>query len=129
MEQWSVLLIRCVTCNSDISITFFFDIFCLQQVARIIQGIPGAYSEAAALKAFPESETVPCDEYEAVFKVMMFPKLLGCHRIFAQIFIQLTSIFRQLNCGWWTKQYSQLRILLMEASTVTMTCCFVIGFT
>ncbi|XP_057764905.1 arogenate dehydratase/prephenate dehydratase 1, chloroplastic [Salvia miltiorrhiza] len=34
------------------------------------QGIPGAYSEAAALKAFPESETVPCDEFEAVFKAV-----------------------------------------------------------
>ncbi|KAH6777256.1 arogenate dehydratase 1 [Perilla frutescens var. hirtella] len=34
------------------------------------QGIPGAYSETAALKAFPESETVPCDEFEAVFKAV-----------------------------------------------------------
>ncbi|KAL1560089.1 ADP,ATP carrier protein [Salvia divinorum] len=34
------------------------------------QGIPGAYSEAAALKAFPESVTVPCDEFEAVFEAV-----------------------------------------------------------
>ncbi|XP_075476228.1 arogenate dehydratase/prephenate dehydratase 1, chloroplastic-like isoform X2 [Primulina tabacum] len=31
------------------------------------QGIPGAYSEAAALKAYPKCETVPCDQFEAAF--------------------------------------------------------------
>ncbi|CAN1165726.1 Arogenate dehydratase/prephenate dehydratase 1, chloroplastic [Linum perenne] len=34
------------------------------------QGIAGAYSEAAALKAYPSSETVPCDEFEAAFKAV-----------------------------------------------------------
>nr|XP_027086787.1 arogenate dehydratase/prephenate dehydratase 1, chloroplastic-like isoform X3 [Coffea arabica] len=34
------------------------------------QGLPGAYSEAAALRAYPECETVPCDEFEAVFKAV-----------------------------------------------------------
>ncbi|XP_042066985.1 arogenate dehydratase/prephenate dehydratase 1, chloroplastic-like [Salvia splendens] len=34
------------------------------------QGIPGAYSETAALKAFPQSVTVPCKEFEAVFKAV-----------------------------------------------------------
>ncbi|XP_071922599.1 arogenate dehydratase/prephenate dehydratase 1, chloroplastic isoform X3 [Coffea arabica] len=34
------------------------------------QGLPGAYSEAAALKAYPKCETVPCDEFEAVFKAV-----------------------------------------------------------
>ncbi|CAL1397599.1 unnamed protein product [Linum trigynum] len=34
------------------------------------QGIPGAYSEAAALKAYPGSETVPCDQFEVAFKAV-----------------------------------------------------------
>ncbi|KAK1557643.1 hypothetical protein Q3G72_028641 [Acer saccharum] len=34
------------------------------------QGIPGAYSEAAALKAYPKSETVPCEQFEAAFKAV-----------------------------------------------------------
>ncbi|TXG46999.1 hypothetical protein EZV62_026293 [Acer yangbiense] len=32
--------------------------------------LPGAYSEAAALKADPKSETVPCEQFEAAFKVL-----------------------------------------------------------
>ncbi|XP_020227078.1 arogenate dehydratase/prephenate dehydratase 1, chloroplastic [Cajanus cajan] len=34
------------------------------------QGIPGAYSEDAALKAYPKCETVPCDNFEAAFKAV-----------------------------------------------------------
>lgn len=34
--------------------------------------MPGAYSEAAALKAYPKCETVPCDQFEAAFKVSCF---------------------------------------------------------
>ncbi|KAL5775338.1 hypothetical protein ACOSP7_012895 [Xanthoceras sorbifolium] len=34
------------------------------------QGIPGAYSEAAALKAYPKCETVPCEQFEAAFKAV-----------------------------------------------------------
>lgn len=34
------------------------------------QGIPGAYSEDAALKAYPKCETVPCDEFEVAFKAV-----------------------------------------------------------
>ncbi|KAI4311983.1 hypothetical protein MLD38_036843 [Melastoma candidum] len=34
------------------------------------QGVPGAYSEAAALKAYPGCETVPCEEFEAAFKAV-----------------------------------------------------------
>ncbi|XP_058094888.1 arogenate dehydratase/prephenate dehydratase 2, chloroplastic [Magnolia sinica] len=34
------------------------------------QGVPGAYSEAAALKAYPECEAVPCDQFEAAFKAV-----------------------------------------------------------
>ncbi|KAI3718701.1 hypothetical protein L6452_19582 [Arctium lappa] len=32
------------------------------------KGAPGAYSEIAALKAYPKCETVPCEEFESVFK-------------------------------------------------------------
>ncbi|KAG8634352.1 hypothetical protein MANES_17G026400v8 [Manihot esculenta] len=34
------------------------------------QGIAGAYSEAAALKAYPTCETVPCEHFEAAFKAV-----------------------------------------------------------
>jgi len=36
------------------------------------QGLPGAYSEDAALKAHPKCETVPCVDFETVFKVPSF---------------------------------------------------------
>eukprot|EP00249_Psilotum_nudum_P015865 c25559_g1_i1 orf=249-1589(+) len=31
------------------------------------QGVPGAYSEAAATKAYPECNPIPCDQFEATF--------------------------------------------------------------
>ncbi|XP_061345564.1 arogenate dehydratase/prephenate dehydratase 1, chloroplastic [Gastrolobium bilobum] len=34
------------------------------------QGLSGAYSEDAALKAYPKCETVPCDDFEAAFKAV-----------------------------------------------------------
>ncbi|KAL0754793.1 hypothetical protein Bca101_092461 [Brassica carinata] len=33
------------------------------------QGIPGAYSETAALEAYPNCETVPCEHFETAFQV------------------------------------------------------------
>lgn len=33
------------------------------------QGVPGAYSEAAAAKAYPRCEAVPCEQFEAAFQV------------------------------------------------------------
>lgn len=34
------------------------------------QGVPGSYNEDAALKAYPNCETVPCDEFEDAFKAV-----------------------------------------------------------
>uniref|UniRef100_A0A5B7C139 Uncharacterized protein n=1 Tax=Davidia involucrata TaxID=16924 RepID=A0A5B7C139_DAVIN len=34
------------------------------------KGVPGAYSEDAALKVYPQCETVPCDEFEDAFKAV-----------------------------------------------------------
>ncbi|KAJ9170067.1 hypothetical protein P3X46_018202 [Hevea brasiliensis] len=34
------------------------------------KGLPGSYSEDAALKAYPKCETVPCDEFEDAFKAV-----------------------------------------------------------
>ncbi|KAK3408134.1 arogenate dehydratase/prephenate dehydratase 6, chloroplastic [Eucalyptus grandis] len=34
------------------------------------QGVPGAYSEAAAGKAYPKCEAVPCDQFEAAFQAV-----------------------------------------------------------
>lgn len=42
----------------------------------MIQGVPGAYSEDAALKAYPHCETVPCDEFEDAFKVSNMMSIL-----------------------------------------------------
>ncbi|KAK8675267.1 hypothetical protein V6N13_033336 [Hibiscus sabdariffa] len=41
------------------------------------QGNPGAYGEEAALKAYPNCETVPCDQFEAAFNVRMISTLLA----------------------------------------------------
>ncbi|KAL0407256.1 UNVERIFIED_CONTAM: Arogenate dehydratase/prephenate dehydratase 1, chloroplastic [Sesamum latifolium] len=41
-----------------------------KKVRVAYQGIPGAYSETAALKAYPNCETVPCDQFEAAFKAV-----------------------------------------------------------
>ncbi|KAK8612463.1 hypothetical protein V6N13_092578 [Hibiscus sabdariffa] len=41
------------------------------------QGNPGAYGEEAALKAYPNCETVPCDQFEAAFDVRMISTLLA----------------------------------------------------
>lgn len=35
----------------------------------ILQGLHGSFSEDAALKAYPNCETVPCEEFEDAFKV------------------------------------------------------------
>ncbi|KAJ0983051.1 hypothetical protein J5N97_011306 [Dioscorea zingiberensis] len=34
------------------------------------QGLPGAFSEAAAIKAYPLCETVPCEEFDVAFKAV-----------------------------------------------------------
>ncbi|KAL5573347.1 hypothetical protein UlMin_022944 [Ulmus minor] len=34
------------------------------------KGVPGSYSEDAALKIYPKCETVPCDEFEETFKAV-----------------------------------------------------------
>ena len=36
------------------------------------QGIPGAYSEAAAGKAYPEYQAVPCDQFEVAFQAVCY---------------------------------------------------------
>jgi len=40
------------------------------QVRVAYQGVPGAYSEAAALKAYPQCEAVPCEQFEAAFQAV-----------------------------------------------------------
>ncbi|KAK9072651.1 hypothetical protein SSX86_009086 [Deinandra increscens subsp. villosa] len=34
------------------------------------QGVPGAYSEAAAGKAYPECDAIPCDQFEVAFQAV-----------------------------------------------------------
>ncbi|CAK8575932.1 unnamed protein product [Lathyrus sativus] len=38
------------------------------QLRVAYQGVPGAYSEAAAGKAYPNSEAIPCDQFEVAFQ-------------------------------------------------------------
>lgn len=40
------------------------------QLRVAYQGVPGAYSEAAAGKAYPGCDTIPCDQFEAVFQAV-----------------------------------------------------------
>lgn len=37
----------------------------------VVQGLPGAYSEAAAAKAYPDCEAVPCELFETAFDVSL----------------------------------------------------------
>ncbi|KAK1568577.1 hypothetical protein Q3G72_026174 [Acer saccharum] len=41
-----------------------------KKVRISFKGLPGSYSEEAALKAYPKCETLPCDEFEDVFKAV-----------------------------------------------------------
>uniref|UniRef100_A0A2P2L7R4 Arogenate dehydratase n=1 Tax=Rhizophora mucronata TaxID=61149 RepID=A0A2P2L7R4_RHIMU len=41
-----------------------------EKVRISFKGLPGSYSEDAALKAYPKCETVPCDDFEDAFKAV-----------------------------------------------------------
>lgn len=49
-------------------------------VLVINQGFPGAYSEAAAKKAYPSCQAVPCEHFDTAFQVSKWKILLvsGC---------------------------------------------------
>lgn len=36
------------------------------------QGVPGAYSESAAQKAYPDCEAVPCEQFDTAFEVRFY---------------------------------------------------------
>ncbi|GMH07319.1 hypothetical protein Nepgr_009159 [Nepenthes gracilis] len=40
------------------------------QLRVAYQGVPGAYSEAAAAKAYPGCEAIPCDQFEVAFQAV-----------------------------------------------------------
>ncbi|OWM68970.1 arogenate dehydratase/prephenate dehydratase 6, chloroplastic-like [Punica granatum] len=40
------------------------------QLRVAYQGVPGAYSEAAAGKAYPDCEAIPCDQFEVAFQAV-----------------------------------------------------------
>ncbi|WOL01618.1 arogenate dehydratase/prephenate dehydratase 6, chloroplastic-like [Canna indica] len=40
------------------------------QLRVAYQGVPGAYSEAAAAKAYPNCNAIPCDQFEAAFQAV-----------------------------------------------------------
>lgn len=65
--------------------------------------MPGAYGEAAALKAYPNCETVPCEKYEKAFKVLIINIFLVfscCMNLCRNDYIiQFHSFNRQLNFG------------------------------
>ncbi|GMH07177.1 hypothetical protein Nepgr_009017 [Nepenthes gracilis] len=57
--------------SKPLSVTDFSTTACSGSNVRVaFKGIPGAYSEDAALKAYPQCETVPCDEFEDAFKAV-----------------------------------------------------------
>lgn len=46
----------------------------------IFQGVPGAFSESAAGKAYPNCEPVPCEQFDTAFEVI-WPYLLNNFKI------------------------------------------------
>ncbi len=63
------------------SVAWYLDFLCFFNFGCCIwQGVPGAYSEAAAAKAYPQCEAVPCEQFDAAFQV-------GCCR-----FIHMTWV-------------------------------------
>ncbi|KAM2530416.1 hypothetical protein PS1_028285 [Malus domestica] len=40
------------------------------QLRVAYQGVPGAYSEAAAEKAYPKCEAIPCDQFKVAFQAV-----------------------------------------------------------
>ena len=42
---------------------------------NFFQGVPGAYSEVAALKAYPDCEAIPCEHFEAAFQAVDMRKV------------------------------------------------------
>ena len=40
------------------------------QLRVAYQGVPGAYSEAAAAKAYPGCDAIPCDQFEVAFQAV-----------------------------------------------------------
>ena len=42
----------------------------IERYCYCMQGVPGAYSEMAAGRAYPNCEAVPCEQFEAAFKVI-----------------------------------------------------------
>lgn len=53
-----------------VCVRFFHLLVCLHATLHL-QGIPGAYSETAALEAYPNCETVPCEHFETAFQVLI----------------------------------------------------------
>jgi len=55
-----------------------------------MQGLAGAYTEEAALKAYPKCETVPCDDFETSlqvpFLVYFKPMSLSAYDVFSNRF-------------------------------------------
>lgn len=47
------------------------------QIRVAYQGVPGAYSESAAEKAYPNCETVPCEQFETAFEVYSSSSFIG----------------------------------------------------
>ncbi|XP_047330228.1 arogenate dehydratase/prephenate dehydratase 1, chloroplastic-like [Impatiens glandulifera] len=56
--------------RSLIPINSFSPTIIASSIRVAYQGVPGAYSEAAALKAYQECETLACDQFESTFKAV-----------------------------------------------------------
>ncbi|KAF6143294.1 hypothetical protein GIB67_039077 [Kingdonia uniflora] len=82
------------------------------------QRVPGAYSEAVALKAYPECKAVPCDQFKAAFKaVELWLALAQCEMYLTKLGVMRKSAddtvgaaqFVALNCLKDTKAVTSAR--------------------
>lgn len=94
--------------SPNLKYMFLFNSFACVYVRTLhLQGIPGAYSETAALEAYPNCETVPCEHFETAFQVIS--KIFITSQKWCFTMFWYDWFFRLLSFGWWIKQYYRLR--------------------
>lgn len=71
---------------------------------ELLKGVRGAYSEAAAEKAYPNCEAVPCDQFDSAFQVIastlsLFMSFNFVFMLKMRLILLVISLFRLLKSG------------------------------
>lgn len=69
----------------------------------MMQGLPGSYSEDAALKAYPNCKSVPCNEFEDAFKVYNLSARLKITSRIAFLSVEYLTYFILMNFFFFQK--------------------------